>query len=387
MSPFHEVSDIPVHSVLLMPSQPEARDYPRGDLVLGFCDACGFLSNLVFDPSVHEYSTRYEETQGFSPTFNAFARDLARRWVEKYDLHGKTVVEIGCGKGEFLALLCEIGDNRGVGIDPSAIPERLDSPAADRIEFIQDFYSEKYASLEGDFICCRHTLEHIGPTKEFLEIVRRSVEARTDTIVAFELPDVSRVLRELAFWDIYYEHCSYFSLGSLARLFRSCDFEILDLSLDYGDQYILIEAKPGAEEVDRRRPGEDDMDRLRREVDHFRRHISGSLEAWKKDFRDWREEKERVVLWGAGSKGVAFLTTLGVQDEIEYCVDINPHKRGHFMPGTGHQIVSPEFLTEYRPDRVVVMNPIYCDEIGADLERLGLSPAVDPITKHAVEFA
>jgi len=37
-----------------------------------------------------------------------------------------------------------------------------------------------------------------------------------DALVLFEIPDVRRVLEEGAFWDIYYEHCSYFTLGSLA---------------------------------------------------------------------------------------------------------------------------------------------------------------------------
>jgi hypothetical protein len=34
---------------------------------------------------------------------------------------------------------------------------------------------------------------------------------RDDTAVFFETPDAKRVLAEGAFWDIYYEHCSYFS--------------------------------------------------------------------------------------------------------------------------------------------------------------------------------
>ena len=78
------------------------------------------------------------------------------------------------------------------------------------------------------------------------------------------------------------------------------------------------------------------------------------------------------MIWGAGSKGVSFLTSLK-SDAILYAVDINPTKHGFFMAGMGQQIVGPEFLSEYDPSLVVAMNPIYVDEIRADLDRLGLS--------------
>src|ERR1043165_686983 len=86
---FYAVDGIPCHSTLLMSSRREATDYPRGDLKLGFCPACGFICNTLFDPTVHEYSQRCEESQGFSPTFNKFARELAKRYAERYKLGNK----------------------------------------------------------------------------------------------------------------------------------------------------------------------------------------------------------------------------------------------------------------------------------------------------------
>ena len=42
------------------------------------------------------------------------------------------------------------------------------------------------------------------------------------------------------------------------------------------------------------------------------------------------------------------------------------------MVGSNHKIISPEELAEINPDLVVAMNPIYIDEIGKELERLGI---------------
>ncbi len=310
MSVFYELESVPVHSVLLLPTREEALSYPKGDIALGFCRSCGFISNVAFDPSLHEYSSRYEATQAFSPTFSAFARRLARRLIDQYDLQGKDLIEIGCGQGEFLTLLCELGGNRGVGFDPAYVRERSESPAQDRITFIKDFYSERYADYEGDFVCCKMTLEHIQRTADFVSTVRRSLGDQSKAIVFFQVPDVRRILREVAFWDIYYEHCSYFSLGSLASLFRRCGFEVMNLAREYDGQYLMIEARAGDGKGGALLEQEDDLEELAREVAYFSEHYPPKLDAWRRDLQRMRQTGQRAVIWGAGSKGVAFLTTL-----------------------------------------------------------------------------
>ena len=337
----------------------KALNFPTGDLRLGFCNTCGFLSNTVYDASVQKYSSECEESQHVSPTFSAFARKLAQRWIDKYELREKTILEVGCGKGEFLTLMCEVGNNRGIGIDPSYQSWRNTSPAAGRMRFINDLYSEKYTSLQADAILCRHTLEHIGPTREFISMIRRAIGKSKDMLVLFELPDVTRVLKEAAFWDVYYEHCSYFSPGSLARLFRACGFELLELSRDYGDQYLLLAGKPVDATTTPKLPLENDLDEMRRIITQFSRSVNESIEQWRSFVLDAKAKGQKVVIWSALSKAVSFLTTLKVGDAIEYVTDINPHRHGRFLPITGQEIKPPAFLADYKPDYVVLMNPIY----------------------------
>ena len=95
---FYEVSDAPTNSVLLLSTKEEAIKFPTGKIQLGFCGHCGFIYNTAFDPKLTEYSTRYEATQGYFPTFNNFHRRLAQDLIKKYYLHKKDVIEIGCGK-------------------------------------------------------------------------------------------------------------------------------------------------------------------------------------------------------------------------------------------------------------------------------------------------
>ncbi|MDA0138363.1 class I SAM-dependent methyltransferase [Solirubrobacter deserti] len=356
-----------------MNSREEALSFPTGDLRLGFCAACGFITNTLYDAALQDYGIGNEASQGFSPTFNAFSKELARRWVERYGLEGKGVLEIGSGKGEFLVDMIEAGAGHAVGVDPALLDERLDPALADRISFIKEHYSERHGALTGDAVVCRHTLEHIGPVLDFVSIITRSLEGRPDTAVLFELPDVGRVLRECAFWDIYYEHCSYFTPGSLARLYRKAGLDVLDLELDYDDQYILIEGRPATGAPNAPLALEETPEAVAADVAAFVRDFEATRTAWQDRVRSARADGRRTVLWGGGSKGVAFLTTLGLSAEVDFVVDVNPFKQDKFMAGTGHEVSSPERLRTEQPDLVVAMNPIYLEEIGADLHRFGVN--------------
>ena len=372
--PFYRLQGIPISSCVLLNSRAEALGFGTGDLELSFCEACGFIQNGLFDPDLLDYSQDYEESQGFSRTFEAFAQGLVDRLVERYGIRGKKVFEVGCGKGDFLSLICKSGGNEGLGIDPGYREGRLD-PEIDA-SVIQEFFTEPKPELTGDLICCRHTLEHIQPVGEFVDLIRRSAAQRAGSVAFFEVPDTSRILKEGAFWDVYYEHCSYFTLGSLGRLFRAAGFDLLSLRTGYDDQYLLLEAKVRDGESSDPVAAENDLDEIRTGVRSFVRATEKTIAEWERRLDEAKASGRKVVIWGASSKGVAFLTSLRNGDLVEYAVDINPHKQGRFLPGAGQEIVGPDFLEGYGPDLVIPMNPIYIEEIRADLARRGLSPEI-----------
>ena len=372
LEPIYESHNLPIHSCLMVDSHAEAVAFPRGDLRLDFCRSCGFVQNSLFQPERLRYCAAYEETQGYSPHFVRFLKKLAADQVEKFALRNKTVLEIGCGKGEFLILLCEIGGNAGIGFDPSYRPERTHSPAAANIRFVRDLYAPKYADVKADYVCCRHTLEHIGPVHRFVANIVESMPKHA--VLMFELPDMERILAERAFWDIYYEHCSYFTCGSLARLFRSFGFSITGLYKEYDGQYILIECRRDGEGSQAHLPAEDDLAQTTRLVDSFRIEVPKVIAGLRADLDRYRAMGQRVAIWGSGSKCVAYLHALGVSDEVTLIVDVNPHKHGKFLAGTGHKIVGPDALVEARPDVVVVMNHVYVEEIRAQLTGMGVTP-------------
>ncbi len=373
---FHEVRGVPTNSCILLDTVEQARGYPTGDIRLAACPSCGFVTNAAFEMAKTEYSGRYEETQGFSPTFSRFHKDLAERLIERHDLRGKNVMEIGCGKGEFLMLLAELGNNHGIGIDPGVKVDRITGPAAEQMTFIADFYNESHGALAADFVACKMTLEHIWDVHDFLCTLRRGLGTRHDTIVFFQIPEALRILQTCAFEDIYYEHCSYFTPGNLARAFRAAGFDVVDLAVEYSGQYLTIEARPRPEGAAPKPalPLEEPVSVVEDLIRTFPARCAETQDKWRDLVRQAKARSETIALWGSGSKAVSLMTTLGIGDAIDGVTDVNPYRHGQFMPGTGHRIMAPQELVALKPDLVIAMNAVYEQEIQGDLSAMGLSP-------------
>jgi hypothetical protein len=376
---FYELHNVPAHSCLLLPTRREALAFPRGDIELVFCHDCGFIGNARFDIALNQYSAAYEETQAFSPRFLQFLDEICHDQIQKFRLGlGVSALEIGCGKGEFITRLCELSGCNGIGIDPGYRPERNQSSALDRLTFIRDLYGPRYAHLEADYISCRHTLEHIAPVQEFMRLLRHTIGARK-AAVFFELPDMERVLETGVFWDVYYEHCTYFTRGSLARLFRAAGFEVHDLYKAYDDQYLMIEATPARGPTSPRLPQEDDRKTTAALVKKFQAEVDHRLEELVAATDRWQRSGQTVAIWGSGSKCVSLMCSLDLGDALQAIVDINPHKHGKFLAGSGWEIASPDALTALRPDAVIIMNSIYTEEIRHELATRGLQPELLPL--------
>jgi SAM-dependent methyltransferase len=383
---FFRSADVPVIDNVFWPSRELAVGCAKGDIELAFCANCECIRNLGVGPGSVDYDLHYENSLHFSPAFQDYAKGLAADLVERYRLRDKTIVEIGCGKGEFLAMLCELGHNRGIGFDPSYANGRGNAAAGAGITYISEFYSVSSAPPACDFICCRHVLEHISAPKQFLSDVRRNAE-KTGAGVFFEVPNARFTFQRSGIWDIIYPHAFYFVSGTLRRLFTGCGFRVESVREGFDGQYLSIEATPegapdmGAEPEPARcrryvepRPARcrGDGESVASEIEKFQQNYQKRVEELAGTLDRLRRSPRPTVLWGAGSKGVAFLNRFKAAAPVDYVVDINPHKQGKFVPGTGQQVIAPEFLKEVRPGAIIIMNPNYRQELQRQVESLGI---------------
>lgn len=373
IEPFFRIENAPIFSLVTVNSREEALAVPRKDIELGFCLDCGFVFNRLYDTSIDYFSLGYEDQQGFSKTFMTYLTRISEDLIARHNLCGKKLMEIGCGKGDFINLMSQLAEADGVGIDPAYEEDRQSNP---RLTFYRQFYQSEHGKHGAEFICCRHTLEHIFQTRRFMQDIRDSLPAGARPVVFFEVPEVSRILDVPAFWDIYYEHCSYFSPGSLARLFRRTGYEVTGLRLDYNDQYLLIEAIPCDEAQTATLANEESVEDQKARIDRFQVAIRQQLGEWRERLQRMKAAGQKVVVWGGGSKAVGFLTNFSDLNLIDYVVDINPHMENNFIPGIGSQYVQPKFLADYKPDVVVIMNGVYQQEITATLHQMEVYPRI-----------
>jgi SAM-dependent methyltransferase len=369
LEPLLSIPDVPALCNRLCASEREAVEAPRGTINLSYCRGCGHIVNSGFDPERVHYDSRFENSLSFSPRYRTYAEATAERILRRHLLCGRRIVEIGSGSGDFLRLLCAAG-NDGIGYDPSQPGGRYAAGCGNVTIIGRNFAAED--ARGADLVCCRHVLEHLPAPTALLHRLRANMTI--GSAVFFEVPNALFTLDRLGIWDLIYEHVSYFTPSSLARAFRSAGFDIREIATGFDDQYLWIEAVAGdgAAQWPVPKPPEDALYRS------FGVRFVERVAHWRRRIDEAQSHGYRVVVWGAGAKGVMFANLLRVPAGagIGRVVDVNPRKEGHFIPLTGQPIIGPDRLRQDPPDLVVIMNPEYEPEIRAMIARLGIDVAV-----------
>jgi len=363
--PFLLLDDVPVTCNRLFDTRATALSVSRASIELTFCSQCGHIFNHDFDADRISYGLDYENSLEGSERFREYERALVTALIQRYDLHERLIVEIGCGRGDFLRAICEQGPNSGVGFDPSFAERSSISNMTIRAER----YDSRHAPLDPDLICSRHTLEHIAEPRTLLDVVRNDA-SQNGVPLFFEVPNGLYTLRDGGVWDLIYEHRSFFTPTSLARLFVESGNQPLEVGEAYGGQFLAIHASTTAASSMVNTAAGRELETL---VEDFAVTYWKKLEDW--NTRLWQMERagDRPVVWGGGAKAVSFLNALRPAP-IEFVVDVNPRKHGMYIAGTGQEIVSPQRLREYRPNVVICINAYYLEEIASQLDGLGLRP-------------
>jgi SAM-dependent methyltransferase len=369
--PFADLGQIPVFCGVHWASRAEAVASPLGGMVLAYCPDCAYVRNIAFDPAALVYDATMDTNLHHSPAFQSFSAELVKHLAERYPLHGATVLDIGCGQGEFLRELCHVAGCRGVGYDAMyAGPVGPDPSGA--------VFHRGHAPLDDttpsfDFVTSRHWFEHLDDPHGFL-VGLRELAGDRPVHGYLEVPDACYDLAT-AGWEVIYPHVSYFDAYSLRRIVERAGWRVAATGQLFSGMFRFVEISvdTAGRSQEHALPGPADRDRQLDSIAGFAARQAAERERWRTTIDRLLAEGDRPVLWGAGSRGVQFLHLADPDGRLAAVVDVNPRKWGRYLPVAGHRVEPPEALATLGTHTVIITNPSYREEIAATLRQLGVA--------------
>jgi hypothetical protein len=328
---------VPVFQNKMFATREAALACPTGDVVLAQDTDTGLVFNAAFDAALLAYDSDYQNEQALSRVFQCHistALDIIQR-----NFRGKSVIEVGCGKGHFLGYLQKCGYT-ATGIDPAY---EGDNPDIRKARF------DPSSGLLADGVVLRHVLEHIQDPLAFLASIA-AANGQKGTIY-IEVPCFDWICNHRSWFDVFYEHVNYFRLPDFYRMFGT----VHEAGHVFGGQYLYAVADLST----LRTPRAEARDAL-----CFPRDFTASMRRILSDSMTSR----RRAIWGGAAKGMMFafyMKRAGLS--VDLIIDINPAKQGKFLAATGVRVSSPEEAMQVlQPgDHVLVMNSNYFDEVVA----------------------
>lgn len=367
---FADLGAIPVLCGVHYATREEALASPLGRMTLGYCARCAYVRNLAFDPAVMVYDTTMDTNLHHSAAFRSFSTELVNGLVERHALKGKAILDIGCGQGEFLRELCEHAGATGIGYDAMYAGAEGPDPSGATFHSTRAPMSDLPAF---DFVTSRHWFEHEDDPYGFLVALRERADDR-EVSGYIEVPDAAYDLAT-AGWEVIYPHVSYFDSSALATIAERAGWHVTAEGTWFGGmfRYLEFSTKPSLTGFGSRTAA---RDRQVAAVEGFAGRQRGELARWQSAIAELADADARPVLWGAGSRGVQFLTQVDPDVRLAAVVDVNPRKWGRYLPVTAHRVESPETLRDLKPTAVIITNPSYTAEIAASLADLGVQAQI-----------
>ena len=345
----HRLFDRPLLRYRNMPKSaqllPGVEDLPhdRGvNMDIRQCTGCGLVQ---LDSEPVPYYREVIRAAAFSPDMAAFRYKQFADFVRRHSLEGKRVVEIGCGRGEYLSIMQRCGvEAQGVEYSPDAVASAVASGLrVTRAYAGDDAFALDDAPFDAFFIL--NFLEHLPDLNAVLDGIRRNLAIGGLGLV--EVPNFDMILRSQLFAEFVTDHLFYFTRETLTATLKLNGFDIVECA-DLLHDYIIsaVVRHRGALDIS--------------SFDAHQRVLQQAIETYLRRFGP-----RRVAIWGAGHQALAVMALCGLGGRIRYVVDSAVFKQGRNTPATHIPIVPPERLRNDPVDAVIVMAGGYSDEVAA----------------------
>jgi len=310
------------------------------------CSGCGLVQ---LNNTPVPYFREVIRAAAISEEMKTFRERQFTDFTQRFSLSGKKVVEIGCGRGEFLAIMAQCGaDAYGIEYSEDSVAYCTKNGLKVARGFIQSA-ADGLADAPFDAFFILNFLEHLPDPSLTIRGIINNISSGAVGLV--EVPNFDMILRNRLFSEFISDHLFYFTRDTLCTTLQLNGFEIIECHEVWHD-YIL-----SAVVRKRERLYLSNFDECR---DKLKREIEAYLHCY---------PAKKVAVWGAGHQALAVLALTGLAGKIRYVVDSAPFKQDKYTPATHIPIVSPDALVSDPVDAIIIMAAGYSDEVADIIHR------------------
>lgn len=310
------------------------------DLDVYQCSDCG-LVQLSNEPV--SYYRDVIRAAAFSEDMRAFRLEQFHTWARRFQLLGCKVLEVGCGRGEYLSLL------QSVGIKVHGVENALASIKDcenQGLPVTQGFLGDGFLKIDDgafDGFVCLNFMEHWPDPGLVLQGIRHNLADHAIGLI--EVPNFDMIVEKGLFSEFIADHLLYFTQDTLRLTLQMHGFDVLECKPVWQD-YILSALV--------RKRSRTNLDFFEK----FRSDITSELNNYISQFL-----RGKVAIWGAGHQALAVIALAELGHKISYVVDSAPFKQGKYTPASHLPIVAPQQLATQPMDAIIVMAASYSDEV------------------------
>lgn len=304
------------------------------------CIACG-LVQLGNEPV--DYYKEVIRASAFSEEMRQFRIDQFKDFVDRYSLQNKNVVEVGCGKGEFLELMRDAGTN-AYGLEYSNESVRF---CKDKGLDVFETYIEKLSDVlpkhPTDCFFIMNFFEHLPDPNTTLRVLHSNLS--DDGIGIVEVPNFDMIVKNNLFSEFINDHLFYFTKETLKSVLERNGFEVVECNEVWHDYIISVVVKK----------------RKLLDLSNFDKHqqkIKNEVQSYISMY-----DPGEVAIYGAGHQALAVMALADMRDKVKYVVDDATFKQGKYTPATHVPIVSSNSIKNNPPKAIIVMAASYSDEV------------------------
>jgi SAM-dependent methyltransferase len=329
------------------------------------CARCFLVQLAPFETPKPIFREDYAYFSSYSTSWLEHSRRYTEQMMERLELDGSSqVVELASNDGYLLQYFQQLGVSV-LGIEPTANTAQvaIDKGIPTRVEFWSaETARALVAELQADLLLGNNVLAHVPDINDF--VAGMKIALRSGGTITVEFPHLLKLI-ELNQWDtIYHEHYSYLSFTTVGQVFEAHGmrlFDVQEVPTHGGSLRVFgchaddarVRTEAAAEMRERERAaGLSEIATYRSyggRVAEDKRQILSML-------IDLKRQGLSIAGYGAPAKGNTLLNYCGVgRDFLDFTCDANPHKQGHVLPGTHIPILSPDAISEHRPDIVLIL--------------------------------